>query len=72
MIFATKLPNRLSVLQVVDKELRNWILPDFSTTTENDTIVSAVMMMSTLKAYVRQLAVLHFMLIQLFGQLFFL
>ncbi|KDR78612.1 hypothetical protein GALMADRAFT_277996 [Galerina marginata CBS 339.88] len=36
---------------VVDKDLNDWILPDFSTTTNNDTVVSAVMMMSTLKAY---------------------
>ncbi|KAF5319356.1 hypothetical protein D9619_008675 [Psilocybe cf. subviscida] len=36
---------------VLDKELRNWILPDFTTTTTHDTVASAVMMMSTLKAY---------------------
>lgn len=39
------------VLQVVDKELKNWILPAFSTTTDNDTIVSAAIMMATLKNY---------------------
>ncbi|KAF5319594.1 hypothetical protein D9619_008681 [Psilocybe cf. subviscida] len=36
---------------VLDKELVNWILPNFTTTTHNDTVTSAVMMMSTLKAY---------------------
>ncbi|KAH6915768.1 hypothetical protein BKA70DRAFT_1253724 [Coprinopsis sp. MPI-PUGE-AT-0042] len=36
---------------VVDKELKDWILPDFSTTTENDTVISAVFMMATLKSY---------------------
>ncbi|KAF5319721.1 hypothetical protein D9619_008693 [Psilocybe cf. subviscida] len=36
---------------VLDKELKNWILPNFTTTTHNDTVTSAVMMMSTLKAY---------------------
>ncbi|KIM34764.1 hypothetical protein M413DRAFT_450071 [Hebeloma cylindrosporum] len=36
---------------VVDKSLRDWIHPDFTTTTHNDTVVSAVLMMSTLKVY---------------------
>jgi hypothetical protein len=36
---------------VVDPELRSWILPDFSTTTANDTVVASVVMMATLKAY---------------------
>jgi len=36
--------------QVVDKDLKDWILPGFSTNTHNDTVISAVMMMSTLKA----------------------
>jgi hypothetical protein len=36
---------------VVDPELRAWILPAFSTTTANDTVVSAVTMMATLRAY---------------------
>ncbi|KJA15903.1 hypothetical protein HYPSUDRAFT_148524 [Hypholoma sublateritium FD-334 SS-4] len=34
-----------------DKELKSWILPDFTTTTHNDTVICAVYMMSTLKAY---------------------
>ncbi|KAH6915722.1 hypothetical protein BKA70DRAFT_1092941 [Coprinopsis sp. MPI-PUGE-AT-0042] len=36
---------------VVDKELKEWILPSFSTTRHNDIVVSSVLMMSTLKAY---------------------
>ncbi|KAF8172268.1 hypothetical protein BJ912DRAFT_994114 [Pholiota molesta] len=36
---------------VVDKDLAKWILPDFSTTTTNDTIVSAGLMMALLKHY---------------------
>ncbi len=30
---------------VVDKGLRDWIIPDFSTSTENDRVVSSVIMM---------------------------
>jgi Domain of unknown function (DUF4419) len=36
--------------QIADKELKEWILPDFSTTTENDTIVSSMLMMATLQS----------------------
>jgi hypothetical protein len=36
---------------VVDPTLRSWIMPKFSTTTQNDTIVCAMMMMATMKAY---------------------
>ncbi|KAJ7349786.1 hypothetical protein DFH08DRAFT_124973 [Mycena albidolilacea] len=36
---------------VVDPDLRAWVLPDFSTTTDKDTTVGAIIMMSTLKAY---------------------
>ncbi|KAF9463857.1 hypothetical protein BDZ94DRAFT_1282297 [Collybia nuda] len=36
---------------VVDNELKDWILPDFSTTTDHDTVISAVLMMSTMKGY---------------------
>ncbi|CAM6084378.1 unnamed protein product [Calypogeia fissa] len=36
---------------VKDPELREWIIPKFSTTTDNDRIVSSIMMMATLKAY---------------------
>jgi Domain of unknown function (DUF4419) len=36
----------------VDKELKDWILPNFTTTRHNDIVVSSVLMMATLKAYV--------------------
>ncbi|KAJ7626796.1 hypothetical protein FB45DRAFT_1029194 [Roridomyces roridus] len=36
---------------VVDPTLRAWVLPSFTTTTQNDTTVAAVITMSTLKAY---------------------
>ncbi|KAJ7618661.1 hypothetical protein FB45DRAFT_170149, partial [Roridomyces roridus] len=36
---------------VVDPTLREWVLPDFTTTTANDTTVAAVLMMATLKQY---------------------
>ncbi|KAJ7062018.1 hypothetical protein C8F01DRAFT_1056915 [Mycena amicta] len=36
---------------VVDPQLRAWAVPDFTTTTELDLTVSAVLLMATLKAY---------------------
>ncbi|KAJ7627050.1 hypothetical protein FB45DRAFT_1059895 [Roridomyces roridus] len=36
---------------VVDPTLREWVLPKFTTTTQNDTTVAAIITMSTLKAY---------------------
>ncbi|KDR79441.1 hypothetical protein GALMADRAFT_1240640 [Galerina marginata CBS 339.88] len=48
------LANRLSdeiQKNLVDKDLRNWILPNFSTTTDNDTVICSVLMMATLSAY---------------------
>ncbi|VDC04764.1 unnamed protein product [Peniophora sp. CBMAI 1063] len=36
---------------IVDRAVRDWILPRFSTTTENDTVVASVVMMATMKAY---------------------
>jgi hypothetical protein len=36
---------------VIDPELREWCLPDFSTTTPNDVVVASVIMMASLKAY---------------------
>ncbi|KAI0339237.1 hypothetical protein BDW22DRAFT_1347797 [Trametopsis cervina] len=38
---------------IVDSEVRGWILPKFSTTTTNDTVVAAVVMMATFQAYFR-------------------
>ena len=40
----------LHVIQVNDERLLNFIVPKFSTTTENDVVVASAMMMSTLKA----------------------
>jgi hypothetical protein len=36
---------------IKDKSLKDWILPDFSTTTKTDITVGAIMMMATLKNY---------------------
>ncbi|EPS38131.1 hypothetical protein H072_8118 [Dactylellina haptotyla CBS 200.50] len=36
---------------VIDPELRNWIMPNFTTTEDNDKIVSSVIMMATLQKY---------------------
>ncbi|KAF9558289.1 hypothetical protein CPC08DRAFT_562706 [Agrocybe pediades] len=36
---------------VVDKDLKSWILPNFTTTTKSDTVICSVLMMATLKAY---------------------
>jgi hypothetical protein len=36
---------------VVDPALRNWIIPNFTTTTNNDLVAASVIMMATLKAY---------------------
>ncbi|KAI9925410.1 hypothetical protein ASPWEDRAFT_41490 [Aspergillus wentii DTO 134E9] len=36
---------------VVDPELRSWIMPDFTTTTESDKVVAAVLLMGTLQKY---------------------
>ncbi|KAI9373943.1 hypothetical protein BJX61DRAFT_500959 [Aspergillus egyptiacus] len=36
---------------LVDKEFRDWLLPDFTTTTRSDTVVAAVLMMGTLQKY---------------------
>ncbi|PLB39781.1 DUF4419 domain-containing protein [Aspergillus candidus] len=37
--------------KVVDKEFRSWIMPDFSTTTESDKVVAAVLMMGAMQKY---------------------
>ncbi|KAJ7062734.1 hypothetical protein C8F01DRAFT_1230348 [Mycena amicta] len=36
---------------VVDPHLREWALPSFTTTTENDTTVASILLMATLKSY---------------------
>lgn len=40
------------VLQVVDKTLVKWVLPDFTTSTWQDVTICSVQLMSTLKSYV--------------------
>ncbi|KAF3929965.1 hypothetical protein AA313_de0206773 [Arthrobotrys entomopaga] len=42
---------RLIEADVKDPDLRSWLIPDFSTTEENDRIVSSVIMMATLQKY---------------------
>ncbi|KAJ5143651.1 uncharacterized protein N7515_002438 [Penicillium bovifimosum] len=42
---------RLIQQEVIDPELRNWAMPDFSTTTASDTIVAAVLMMGSMQQY---------------------
>ncbi|KAJ6575585.1 hypothetical protein DFH09DRAFT_1078548 [Mycena vulgaris] len=39
------------IKNVVDPTLRDWVLPNFTTTTVNDITVSAVLLMTTLKKY---------------------
>lgn len=34
---------------VVDKELREWIMPAFSTTTEHDVVVASVLLMGVVQ-----------------------
>ena len=46
----------LNLLQVVDKTLVEWILPDFTTTTTTDMAICSIVMMSTLQSYVAYLA----------------
>ncbi|KAJ9298231.1 hypothetical protein DTO271G3_3836 [Paecilomyces variotii] len=36
---------------VVDEELRDWIMPSFTTTTESDNVVAAILMMGALQKY---------------------
>ncbi|XDG05210.1 hypothetical protein ABKA04_004825 [Annulohypoxylon sp. FPYF3050] len=36
---------------VVDPELRKWIMPDFSTTTPSDTVTAAIVMMGSMQKY---------------------
>ena len=42
---------RLLEKNIVDPELREWIIPDFSTTTRDDRVVASVLMMGTLQKY---------------------
>ncbi|KAI0341889.1 hypothetical protein BDW22DRAFT_215662 [Trametopsis cervina] len=49
-VMATQMTGEMEKF-IVDPEVREWILPKFSTTTSNDTVVAAVIMMATLQAY---------------------
>jgi len=42
---------RLIEENIIDKEFRTWIMPDFSTTTASDTVMAAILMMGTLQKY---------------------
>ena len=48
--FASDMSHELEK-NVTDPTLRDWIIPDFSTTTENDKVVASIIMMGTLQAY---------------------
>ncbi|KAJ5273180.1 hypothetical protein N7478_008305 [Penicillium angulare] len=36
---------------VIDKDLRTWIIPDFTTTTKSDTVTAAVLMMGAMQKF---------------------
>ncbi|KAI1443208.1 hypothetical protein F5Y02DRAFT_429141 [Annulohypoxylon stygium] len=42
---------------VVDPELRKWIMPDFSTTTRSDTVTAAIVMMGSMQQYFKYICV---------------
>jgi hypothetical protein len=47
---------RLIKENIVDNELREWVMPNFSTTTDEDKTVAAVVMMGTLQKYFEYIA----------------
>lgn len=49
-VFANQMGQLLGDV-VVDATLREWIMPDFSTTDDNDRVVAAIVMMGTLQTY---------------------
>ena len=49
-IFAQDMANALEI-NVVDPDLRQWIMPCFSTTTYHDEILASILMMGALKSY---------------------
>ncbi|OJJ60227.1 hypothetical protein ASPSYDRAFT_78443 [Aspergillus sydowii CBS 593.65] len=49
---------RLIEENVVDEELRDWIMPDFSTTTKSDSVVAAILMMGALQEYFKYKSIL--------------
>lgn len=36
---------------VVDPDLRNWVMPAFSTTTNHDTVIASILMMGAMQKY---------------------
>lgn len=46
---------RLIQKNVIDPDLRKWIIPDFTTTTPNDITTASVIMMATLQSYFKYL-----------------
>jgi len=46
-----ELMERQIVENIVDPEIRNWIMPNFTTTTQDDKITAGVIFMATLKTY---------------------
>ncbi|KAG8525227.1 uncharacterized protein KY384_008871 [Bacidia gigantensis] len=48
--FAKKMTGLIDA-NVVDAELRDWIMPDFSTTTEHDRVVASILMMGTMQKF---------------------
>ncbi|EFX05483.1 hypothetical protein CMQ_3552 [Grosmannia clavigera kw1407] len=50
----SKMTERMTELiqnNIVDPELREWIMPTFSTTTDSDRVVASILMMGSLQAY---------------------
>ncbi len=45
-VFSNKISDKIK-----DKELRNWVLPDFTTTTKNDRTVGSIILMAGMKSY---------------------
>jgi hypothetical protein len=37
--------------KLIDKNIRNWLIPDFTTTTDNDIVIASMTMMATFKDY---------------------
>ncbi|KAI9927222.1 hypothetical protein MW887_003608 [Aspergillus wentii] len=50
---------RLIEENVIDADLRSWMMPDFSTTTECDRIVASILMMGSVQQYFKYKAVLR-------------
>jgi hypothetical protein len=49
-VFADKIGDLLEK-NIIDPDLREWILPHFSTTTPKDTVVASILMMASMQSY---------------------